>query len=212
MDTLFAALDLAGVFVFAISGALAASRKQLDIFGFHFIATVTAIGGGTLRDVLLGRTPVFWVEHPHFIWLTGVAALVVYFLAPAVQSREKLLIWADAIGLAIFAAGGTIVTQQTGAPPGVVILMGAVSATFGGLIRDIVCREMPLLLRKEIYITAAAAGSALMVVLEQLGQPVEVGYLACVVVTFVIRGLAIRYSLSLPAYRPRPAGGGTVGT
>ncbi len=204
MDQLFVWLDLFGVFVFAVSGALAASRKQLDLFGFHFIATVTAIGGGTLRDVLLGQTPVFWVEHPHVIWLTAVAALLVYFLAPAVQSRERVLIWADAAGLAIFAAGGTIAADRAGAPPGVVVMMGAVSATFGGLIRDIVCRETPLLLRKEIYVTAAAVGSALMVVLLELDQPVELGYLVCVLATFTIRGLAIRYALSLPAYRPRP--------
>lgn len=204
MAVLFYWLELAGVFVFAVSGALVASRKQLDVFGFLFVATVTGIGGGTLRDLLLGQAPVFWVERPHYLWLTGAAGLLVYFVAPAVQSRYRLLLWADAAGLAVFAASGTVIAQAAGAPAGVAILMGAISATFGGLLRDVVCGETPLLLRKEIYITAAAAGSGLMVLLGELGLPADVGYLACVVVTFAVRGLAIRFGLSLPPYRPRP--------
>lgn len=204
MDALFYWLELAGVFVFAVSGALVASRKQLDLFGFLFVATVTGIGGGTVRDLLLGQVPVFWVERPHYLWLTGIAGLLVYFVAPAVQSRFRLLLWADAVGLAVFAASGTVIAQAAGTTPGVAILMGAISATFGGLLRDVVCRETPLLLRKEIYITAAAAGSALMVLLGALGLPPDAGYLACVGVTFAVRGLAIHFGLSLPPYRPRP--------
>ena len=157
MSTMIYVLDLIGVAVFAVSGALTASRKQMDIIGFALIATVTGIGGGTIRDLVLDRGAVFWVRQPEYLWLCSGVALLVFFVAHRLESRRfRWLIWADAMGLALFAVIGASVANNLGAPPAVAVLMGVMSASFGGIIRDVLCAEIPLILRREIYITAAA--------------------------------------------------------
>ncbi len=145
--------------MFAASGALAASRKQLDPVGFVLIACITAFGGGTLRDVLLDR-PVFWLAEPAMVALAAAVALVVFFTAHLLERRFVVLLWADAVGLALFAGLGAEAALGFGASAWVAVLMGVVTATMGGVIRDIVCAELPLILRKEIYATAAALGAA----------------------------------------------------
>ena len=151
-------LDLCGVAVFAVSGALEAARKQLDLVGFLFVGAVTGIGGGTLRDVLLDRGPVFWVHEPRYLWVTSAAAVATFLVAPHIQRRAVVLLWADALGMAVFCVLGARTALEAGAGPEVAVLMGTMTATFGGLIRDVVCTETPLLLKREIYATAAAAG------------------------------------------------------
>jgi uncharacterized membrane protein YeiH len=196
-------LELCGVGVFAASGALTASRKQMDIVGFCLIATVTAIGGGTIRDLLLNRGPVFWVNDPSIIVLCFTVAAVVFFTAHHFESRFQALVWADAVGLALFCVGGAEISLSAGAPALVAVLMGVMTATFGSILRDVLCAEYPLLLRPEIYATAAALGAITYVALETA----EAGRIAQIVgfgVAFGARAIGIVTGFSLPTYRSRP--------
>ena len=197
-------LDAAGVFVFAVSGAIVASRKQLDIVGFVFVASVTGIGGGTLRDLLLGRDPVFWIATPDYLLVTTAAAVLVYFTAHLVERRYTVLLWADAIGLALFAVLGARIALLTGTGPLVAILMGVMTATMGGLIRDVVCGERPLILEREVYATAAALGAAITVGMLALDLPGIAAEAAGLVATLVLRGAAIQFGLKIPVYKARP--------
>lgn len=196
-------LDLLGVAVFAASGALVASRKQLDAVGFVLIAAVTGLGGGTLRDLLLGRTPVFWLRAPDLLAACAAVAVLVFFAAHRVESRFHVLLWVDALGLALYAVLGAEIALLDGADPWAAVLLGVVTATFGGILRDVVCDELPLVLRREIYVTAAAAGAALFVVLRLHGTWRETALLAGFALAFGIRGLALWRGWSLPAYRAR---------
>jgi uncharacterized membrane protein YeiH len=202
IDSLIYWLDLVGVAVFAASGALVASRKQMDVIGFMLVATVTGIGGGTIRDLMLDRGPVFWVQQPEYLWLCSAVAILVFFTAHRMESRFRLLVWADAMGLALFSVIGAGVAVSHFAPPGVVILMGVMSACFGGIIRDMLCAEIPLLLRREIYITAAAAGAAAYLLVERLTGEAVVATAAGFVAAFVIRAAGIHRGWSLPTYHP----------
>lgn len=206
MAELLYVLDLVGVVVFAVSGGLEAARKELDPVGFLFLAAVTGIGGGTLRDLLLDRGPVFWVTQPQYLWLTSAAGFAVFFTASYVERRRAVLLWADAVGLAVFSVLGAQTTLDAGAGASVAILMGTMTATFGGLIRDVVCGETPLILKKEIYATAAAAGAAVLVLLQALGLPGPVAAGAGLAVAFAIRGTALVFGLSLPSRRLRREG------
>lgn len=198
------ALDVFGVAVFAASGALTASRKEMDLVGFILIAIVTGIGGGTIRDLLLDRGAVFWIQAPWYLWLCAAVATVVFALAPRIESRREPLLWADAIGLATFSVLGAATAAEAGTAPGVTILMGAITATFGGLIRDVLCAEVPLILRREIYLTAAAAGAFTYVVLDTLSLPHAIALLAGFLVALGLRAVGLIFKLSLPRYRPRP--------
>lgn len=198
-------LDLAGVAVFAVSGALVASRKQLDIVGFVVVAAVTGLGGGTLRELLLGSGgPVFWLRAPALLAVCAGAALGVFFTAHLVESRFRALLWADAVGLALFAVAGAEAALLAGADPWAAALLGVVSACFGGIVRDVVCGEVPLVLRREIYLTAAGAGAAAFTALRVEGIPREAAIPAGVAVALGIRGAALLRGWSLPAYRARP--------
>lgn len=191
--------------VFAVSGALEAARKQLDIVGFLFVGAVTGIGGGTLRDVLLDRGPVFWVHEPIYLWVTSAAAVATFVVAPHIERRAVALLWADAVGLAVFCVLGARMALDAGAGPAVAVLMGAMTATFGGLIRDVVCTETPLLLKREIYATAAAGGATLLVIGDALGLQTPLATTLGLALAFAIRALALVWGLSMPIYRPRPA-------
>lgn len=196
-------LDVFGVAVFALSGALEASRRQMDLIGFMLIASVTGIGGGTIRDLLLGVTPVFWVTSPHFIMLTVAVAVIVFFTAHIFESRFKVLLWADALGLAVAAVIGTEKAVRMGAPAIVVVMMGVMTATFGGVVRDILCNEVPLILRKEIYATAAALGSGVYLLLSALGVSQPLVVVGACVAAFALRAVAIIKHWSLPVYKAR---------
>lgn len=198
-------LDLAGVAVFALSGALTAARKQMDLFGFVLIATATGIGGGTLRDLLLGQAPVFWVREPVYLGITGAVALLGFATAHLVESRYRLLLWADAVGLSVFCLLGAQAAMNAGVSGWIAVIMGLMTATFGGLVRDLLCHETPLILRKEIYATAAALGAAVLVALEALGLAEQWCLLGGFLAAFGLRALAILRGLSLPAYDRRPA-------
>ncbi len=201
---LTAALDWIGLVVFAASGALVASRKQMDIFGFALLATATGIGGGTLRDILLGQTPVGWVQRPAPLVACVVVAAVVFFTAHILQSRMRLLLWLDAAGLALFAVTGAELAMSTGAGVVPSVVMGVVTATFGGIIRDILGGETPIILSREIYVTAALAAALVFVLCRRGGIGAEAALIAGFGVGFVLRGAALHWGWSLPRYRERP--------
>lgn len=203
-DTWVYWLDHVAIAVFAISGALVASRKQMDAVGFVLIAVVTGFGGGTVRDLLLGRTPVFWLRAPELVAVAVFAGLLVFFVAHRFENRFRALLWADAVGLALYAVLGAEIALLAGAHAWAAVILGVVTATFGGIVRDVICNEVPLILRREIYVTAAAAGAAVFVVLRMEGIWREPAFLAGALVCFVIRAAAIQRGWSLPAYRGRP--------
>jgi len=196
-------LDYAGVAVFAATGALAASRKQLDIIGFLFLASVTGIGGGTLRDVIL-NLPVFWVANSGYVLICAAVAVLVFFIAHRVDSRWKWLLWLDAIGLAAFSVMGAAKGLAITGSPVVAVIMGVLTATFGGILRDLLAGEPSVLLRPEIYVTAALAGAAIFTLGDVAGLPQIVSGLAGFVVALAVRGGALRFGWSFPSYRSRP--------
>jgi uncharacterized membrane protein YeiH len=199
---LITTLDWFGVAVFAVTGALVASRKQMDIFGFALLATVTGIGGGSARDVLLGQLPVFWVKEPAYVAICVAVSVIVFFTAHIPESRYRLLMWLDAVGLSFFCVVGA--GKGLAAGPFIAVMMAVITASFGGIIRDVIGGESPFLLRKEIYVTAALAGAVTFVGGTGLGIPETAAAIAGFVVCFVIRGLGLRYGLALPTYRARP--------
>ena len=153
--TILEFLDYTGVAVFAATGALSASRKQLDIIGFLFLAAATGIGGGTFRDVILGATPVFWVVNPTYLIVCVSVALLVFVLAHRIESRYRLLLWLDAMGVSAYCVMGAAKGLAATGSPTVAITTGVLTASFGGILRDLLAGEPSVLLRPEIYITAA---------------------------------------------------------
>ena len=202
-DQATAALDWLGVVVFAISGALVASRKQMDIVGFALLGTVTGIGGGTLRDVLLDRGPVFWVQEPAYLIVCVIVSGLVFATAHIPQSRYRVLLWFDALGLALFAVTGAERALLAGAGPVVAVAMGVVTATFGGIIRDVLGSESPVVLSREVYVTAALIGAIVFVGLTGLGLPREVALGGGLIAGLLVRGTALWRGWSLPRYRER---------
>ena len=205
MNTALVLLDHASVLIFALTGALVASRAQLDIVGFAFLACLTAVGGGTIRDLLLGRDPVFWVAAPQYIGLACAAAVVVFFTAHLLESRLRAILWLDACALAVAVAAGSGVALSMGQHPAIVVLMGMITGCMGGLMRDVVVGEVPLVLKQgELYVTAAFAGSLATVAAGMLDQPAPVTLAACAICTFVLRAGSILFGWRLPVYRARP--------
>lgn len=203
VSVLLQALDYTGIAVFAATGALAASRKQLDIVAFIFFAAVTATGGGTLRDLLLG-VPVFWVRNPAYLAIPLSVAVLVYFTAHLLESRYRALLWADAVGLAAYAVVGAAKTLAAGAGAADALAMGVLTATFGGVIRDVLAGEPSVILRRELYITCAFAGALTFVVLAAAGAPFWTGATLGFVVAFGVRAGALIRGWALPVYRGRP--------
>ncbi|MGF7008528.1 trimeric intracellular cation channel family protein [Aminobacter sp. BE322] len=196
-------LDYAGVAVFAATGALAASRKQLDVIGFLFLASFTGIGGGTVRDVILGL-PVFWVVNPAYVLVCAAVAVLVFFTAHRVESRYKLLLWLDALGMSAYAAIGAAKGLAATGSPTVAIVMGMLTATFGGILRDILAGEPSVLLKPEIYVSAAMAGAGIYTLAELAELPPAVSAVVAFVAAFMVRGGALKFGWTFPAYRSRP--------
>ena len=203
-ESAIAILDTFGIVVFAVSGALVAARKEMDIVGFALIGTVTGIGGGTLRDLLLGQAPVYWVKEPIYLMVTVGASALTFFLAPFIGSRLRWLTWADAVGLSVFCIIGADAALAVTGNPVIAIVMAVLTATFGGILRDVLCGEFPLLLSPEIYATAALAGGGVHVALLSMGIEADISAVAGFLVALVVRGAAIAFNLRLPRYRSRP--------
>lgn len=196
-------LDYAGVAVFAATGALAASRKQLDVIGFLFLASVTGIGGGTLRDVIL-NLHVFWIDAPYYIVVCACVAIGVYFSAHLVESRYRLLLWLDALGLASYSVLGAVKGLAASGSMTVAVVMGMLTATFGGILRDVLSGEPSVLMRSEIYVAAAMAGATTYTVLATLGAGVFAASSLGFAVAFGVRGGALWYGWTFKPYRARP--------
>lgn len=195
--------DYFGTFIFALTGGLAAAEKKLDFGGFFLLAFLTGVGGGTVRDVLLDRTPVFWTDQPIYIALCLAGAAVTFAAGHRVQKRRTALVWSDAIGLAVFSVIGAGIALELHARPITAVLMGALTATGGGLLRDVVRNELPLMLYREVYVTAAAVGAAVLVGLDGAGAPMGLGMAAGIAAAFALRAAGIAFDLHLPAYGSR---------
>ena len=201
MSELLYWLDLFGVVVFALSGALMAGRYKLDPFGVVVLASVTAIGGGTIRDVILGAYPVFWVANPIYLWLILITAiLTIIIVREPKRIPKRFLLIADAFGLALFAVLGTAKALALGAPMPVAIVMGTLTGVAGGMIRDVLCNVIPMILRQEIYATAAMLGSCLYVIFDYFSWPQNISLIVAITGALTLRLAAIYWQVSLPAF------------
>jgi len=197
----FYLLDLTGVAVFAVSGALAAGRTGLDLLGVIVIAALTAVGGGTLRDLLLHRHPIFWMTDATYLTVILASALVtVGYVQVWPPPREALLV-ADALGLALFALSGAQVAEAAQRPSIIVVLMGTMTGVAGGVLRDVITAQIPLILRRDIYATAAIVGVALYLLLQACGLPRSWAFGAGIVMVVALRLLAILWNWHLPIFR-----------
>ena len=194
-------LDWFGIFVFSATGALVASRKEMDLVGFALLGSVTGIGGGTIRDLILGVQPIFWVEQPAYLVACIIISTGTFFFAHILHYRYRLLLWLDAVGLALFAVTGSSSALAHEASPVIAVAMGVASASFGGIIRDILGGGSPIILRQEIYITAALAGALVYVLLSRAGIHEDVTIFLGFLAAFGLRAMGLYWGLSLPRYR-----------
>lgn len=200
-----ALLDYAAVLIFALTGALVASRAQLDLIGFAFIACLTAVGGGTVRDVLLDRYPVFWIGETTYILIAVLAAAVVFFTAHMVESRFRWLLWLDSFALAVAVSAGVAAALGAAQSMPVVVIMGMVTGCLGGLMRDVVVGQVPLILKQgELYATAAFAGACVAVAVQTAEGGLALALVACGVVTWALRAGSLGLGWRLPVYKGRP--------
>jgi len=200
MNDLLYYLDIFGIIVFAISGALMAGRYKLDPFGVVVLASVTAIGGGTIRDAIL-QTPVFWVVEPYYLYVILVTALLtIILIRKPKRIPKRFLLIADALGLALFAVLGTQKSMALGTPLSVAIVMGTITGVAGGMIRDVLCNVIPMILRKEIYALAAMLGGSLFVIFHLLGWPENEATIVAILGALLLRLAAIYWQVSLPAF------------
>ena len=185
-------LDLFGVSVFAISGVLAAGKKQMDPFGAIILGIVTALGGGTLRDLLLGSTPVFWVINPTYIILSIVISFITLLISNKIKFPYKVLVVADAFGLTLFAVLGVQKSIMLGHGAWISIIMGMLSGVAGGITRDVLSNEMPLIFRKELYATIALLSGILFYISESLNISTNLGMVLSVLLGFGLRLFALK--------------------
>lgn len=195
-------LDLFGVAVFAVTGALAAGKKKMDLFGVVVLALATALGGGTLRDVILGAYPVFWISNPTYIFVGTAAAVSIFIMARFVRPPSKALTFADAFGLAIFTVIGTEKTISLGVPGSISVIMGVMTGVAGGIIRDMLSGEIPLVLKAEIYATASLCGAIIFAVLTRHFPAMQMRAPVAITVILLLRLAAIHWNLSLPIFPP----------
>ena len=200
--SLFNILDILGTVAFAISGALSAMNRRLDPFGIFIIAFVTAIGGGTVRDILIGSTPVTWMENTIYVYLIGIVTIFAIVFRNKLNYLKKSLFLFDTIGLGVFTITGVETGIQNGLDPIISVALGAMTGTFGGVIRDILCNEIPVIFRKEIYATACLVGALAYVILYDLNVDADIIYLVTSLIVIGIRILVVRYKITLPSFYP----------
>jgi uncharacterized membrane protein YeiH len=192
--------DLLGVFVFGLSGALAAARKDMDIFGYVVLALLPAIGGGTVRDLVL-NTSVFWVEQSIYILVAALSGILVFFFSVRVGQRYNVLKWADALGLSLFCVMGASKAFAITGDPVIAVTLGVVTAVVGGILRDVICNEIPLILKREIYAIAAITGSTVYCLAISFALPELWALFVGGLCAFTVRALAIIQHWSLPTGR-----------
>lgn len=190
-------LDILGTIVFAISGTLTALNNKFDLFGSLVIAFVTALGGGMLRDVLLGDTPVLWIENPKYLIYVFSGYILVLIFKNAIIKLRKTLFLFDTIGIALFTILGVEKTLEMGFHPVIALTMGVISAVFGGVIRDLITNIVPLIFRKEIYATACLTGGICYLVMERCNIDHDINVITTIILIIFIRILAVKYKWSL---------------
>lgn len=195
--------ELLGTFVFAMSGMATAAEKKFDIFGGAIIAWATAVGGGTIRDIMIGRLPVGWMRDTNFLFAILAALPVVYFFRKAILRFPRTFLIFDSLGIGLYTVLGLERTLALGLDPAVAVVMGAVSATFGGVLRDLLCNEIPLVFqpKTELYVTVCLLGGLLYVFLGLFGMDYRWKMIITIIVVFTIRTLAVRYNWRLPAIK-----------
>ena len=199
--TLVRVLDLVGIGVFAVSGARAAGRKRLDLLGVFVLAAVTAIGGGTIRDLLLDRHPMFWLTDATYLGVIGTAVAVTFAYVRYRPPPLASLLVADALGLALFSVAGAQIGEQAGLPPAAVVVLGTVTGVGGGVIRDVLSAEIPFVLRRgNLYASTVILGIAVYLVLESLGIGRQPASLVAMALIAAVRLAAIRWELALPVF------------
>ena len=202
-------LEYIGTVAFAVSGAAVAARAGMDWLGVAVLAVITAVGGGTVRDLLLGRLPVGWIQDPWPVWVAlGTAAVIIaeaYWHPRKAPDSYRVVLVADAAGLAVFTVTGTLLALAANATGPVAVMLGVVTGTGGGVARDILARQRPLVLVGQIYALTAIAGSIVLVILTDAHAPAQVARWTAIAVVLVLRLLAIRYSWSLPRLPSKPA-------
>ncbi len=194
-------LDLFGTVAFAVAGVLAAADRELDLFGIIVVGTITAIGGGTLRDLVLGRLPVFWVQHTEYLWLTLSASVLTFFLARKYRMPRRMIFMADAIGLAVFTVIGTKIALSLGTSPLIAVVTGVMTGVFGGVVRDVFIAQIPLFFREELYATPAFLGSALFIFLHEFcPRQTVLTFVLPIILVFFVRVYAVYKGLHLPRF------------
>lgn len=193
-------LFILGICVEAITGALAAGRKKMDFIGVMLIACITALGGGTVRDVLFNTYPLTWVANPEYLLYTSVSAFFTIFIAHSLLRVMKLFLILDALGLATFVILGTQKVLEHGMPASVAVISGVITGVCGGMLRDILCNDIPLVLRKELYAVIALGGSVLFITLTYFNVPESINVVVTLISMFVLRLLAIFLRIEVPIF------------
>lgn len=202
--TIFNVLDLMATIAFAVSGALAAMNKRFDPFGVGIIAIVTAIGGGTLRDMLIGRTPVGWMQDLNYLYMIFIGLGMALIFRHKLQKLRKTFFLFDTIGLGLFTITGVEIGINAGLNPIICIMLGTMSASFGGVLRDVLCNEVPVIFQREIYALASLIGGSCFLLLLKTGWEQDIIYVLTALIVISIRLLAVKYNWSLPALRLPP--------
>jgi uncharacterized membrane protein YeiH len=193
-------LFIIGICVEAITGALAAGRKKMDFFGVMLIASITALGGGTVRDVLFNTYPLTWVTHPEYLLYTTLCAFLTIFIAHSLLRVMKIFLILDALGLSTFVIIGTQKVLNHGLSPSIAVISGMITGICGGMLRDILCNDIPLVLRKELYAVIALAGAVLFITLHYLHFSESISVIASLISIFTARLLAIFFHIEIPIF------------
>lgn len=191
-------LDIIGTFVFAVSGALIASKKEFDLFGVTIIAFVTAVGGGIIRDVLIDYHPVNWIGDLNYIWTILIAVVFTFLFKSKIAPLSKTLFLFDTIGIGVFTLLGTEKGLNFGLHPFVAAVMGVISAVMGGVLRDVLTQQVPLIFKKEIYALACFLGAFVFLILNYFEVSVNIQYFSTIATVVIIRLIAVKYKLKLP--------------